>query len=706
MSRGAEPAPGHASLVLALDTNALAQRADHIAVTDVVSVQSAWDQAHKKIITTIDLSVVESWKGGAQPASHITVMQPGGTVGDVAMVVFGLSHFTPGERTLVFLRGTAAAAGVVGMAQGKLPMLRDAATGKWTVGVADHAGLERVPANRNASVAPAAPTDRAHWKICAATSSRSSRPAVTLGTTRGRTGDRRRRAGVWPGRGAAAFPDDRRADGNAGAGLRAVPGRRQRHGDRRLLSLEPDLYSRGRLPQRSPERDDGDEIEQAASAAAAPGAGTSTPCTYLNIQMSASFDATRAAGSDSYNVLIFNNPWCDPGDATCQPDALAVTSVWAGKTTGTIQGADIEVNAQNFVWADLETHPAAGNQDLQNALTHEMGHLIGLDHNCYTPGSDPFRQTDNTGALVPLCPGAPADVQADTMYTKADSGDLSKRTLAPDDMQAILRHLSAGARSRFLPSHRTARFRRAPRQRLDLARRGRSSRGAAALPGGAAARARPPSPLTPAAARSRRADRAPRFRRRRWRWDVDHPFGGVVTRRAYGQGPASRDQARQHKAGAVPSHRRGDPPVGPLGLDPVRGDNRAGDLLAHLALDAARQRHLDRQRQARRKRRLRGRVSRRIVGVLDLEGDLTARQARQLKVPARVGGRAGQRRSAIAGSEATAPPPLGIGQATTRARASGRPSSSCTLPSTAASARASRTATAGGDRADTCTVSR
>jgi hypothetical protein len=149
------PRRGDASLVLALDTNALAQRADHIAVTDVVSVKSAWDQAHKKIITTIDLSVVESWKGGAQPASHITVMQPGGTVGDVAMVVFGLSHFTPGERTLVFLRGTAAAAGVVGMAQGKLPMLRDAATGKWTVGVADRAGLERVPANRNASVAPA-----------------------------------------------------------------------------------------------------------------------------------------------------------------------------------------------------------------------------------------------------------------------------------------------------------------------------------------------------------------------------------------------------------------------------------------------------------------------------------------------------------------------------------------------------------------------
>jgi hypothetical protein len=134
-----------ASLVLALDTTELTKRADHIAVADVLTVQSAWDQAHKKIFTTIELSVVESWKGGAKPASHITVMQPGGTVGDIAMTVFGIPQFTPGERGLFFLRGTPAAAGVVGMAQGKRPMLRDATSGKWTVGVASGAGLERMP---------------------------------------------------------------------------------------------------------------------------------------------------------------------------------------------------------------------------------------------------------------------------------------------------------------------------------------------------------------------------------------------------------------------------------------------------------------------------------------------------------------------------------------------------------------------------------
>jgi hypothetical protein len=144
-----------ASLVMALDTNELTKRADHIAVADVLSVESAWDAGHHKIYTTIELSVVESWKGGAPPASHLTIVQPGGTVGDVAMVVFGLSQFVPGERTLLFLRGKATAAGVVGMAQGKRPMRRDPGTGKWMIDRADHAGLSRVPARTSSSATPA-----------------------------------------------------------------------------------------------------------------------------------------------------------------------------------------------------------------------------------------------------------------------------------------------------------------------------------------------------------------------------------------------------------------------------------------------------------------------------------------------------------------------------------------------------------------------
>jgi MYXO-CTERM domain-containing protein len=180
------------------------------------------------------------------------------------------------------------------------------------------------------------------------------------------------------------------------------------------------------------------DVEQAVNAAAAAWSNTSIAGTYLDIQVTASMDAAPMTGSDKFHDVVFKNPWCDPGDDTCQIEALAVTSVWAGQTSGTIVDADIEVNAQYAIWTDYVTNPSPAKQDLQNALTHEMGHLIGLDHNCYTQGSDKVHMTDNNGVLTPDCLTAPAEITNDVMYTKADAGDISKRTLKPDDIQAVL----------------------------------------------------------------------------------------------------------------------------------------------------------------------------------------------------------------------------------------------------------------------------
>ena len=135
-----------ASLVVALDLPTMVERADHVAVVDVGTVNAAWDDKHERILTTIDLSVVESWKGSMAPASHVKVVQPGGAVGDIQMTVFGMSQFSPGERALVFLRGTPASAAVVGMAQGKRLVRLDAATGRWMVHAPDRAGASFVAA--------------------------------------------------------------------------------------------------------------------------------------------------------------------------------------------------------------------------------------------------------------------------------------------------------------------------------------------------------------------------------------------------------------------------------------------------------------------------------------------------------------------------------------------------------------------------------
>jgi hypothetical protein len=145
----AAASPASASIVLALDLAGMVSRADHIAVVDVTSVTSAWDENHERILTTVDLTVVDRWKGG-EGATRFTVVQLGGTVGDLTMVVSGISQFSVGERALVFLRGTPRQAGVLGMAQGKRVVRRDAGTGEWIVAAADRAGgtfLRTAPAS-------------------------------------------------------------------------------------------------------------------------------------------------------------------------------------------------------------------------------------------------------------------------------------------------------------------------------------------------------------------------------------------------------------------------------------------------------------------------------------------------------------------------------------------------------------------------------
>src|SRR5437763_15898426 len=118
-------APARASLIMALDTPTLVERADTIAVVDVASVHAAWDARHERIVTTVELTVVENWKGPVAPAARVVVAQPGGTVDDISMTVIGMPRFTPGERALVFLRGPLDRAGVVGLAQGKRALRLD-----------------------------------------------------------------------------------------------------------------------------------------------------------------------------------------------------------------------------------------------------------------------------------------------------------------------------------------------------------------------------------------------------------------------------------------------------------------------------------------------------------------------------------------------------------------------------------------------------
>lgn len=175
-------------------------------------------------------------------------------------------------------------------------------------------------------------------------------------------------------------------------------------------------------------------------------------CTDIRLALEVAEPNTSVkAGYDKQNVIVFRQDnWCrestlpddDAGDdmPSCYPStALAVTSIFKNKKTGEILDADIEFNAVNYTWGDLVAQSALATPttaDFQNALTHELGHFIGLDHNCYTSNDGPTRPFDNTGAPAVNCSGGtdlPAAIADATMYPSVVLSDTSRRTLTADD---------------------------------------------------------------------------------------------------------------------------------------------------------------------------------------------------------------------------------------------------------------------------------
>jgi len=185
------------------------------------------------------------------------------------------------------------------------------------------------------------------------------------------------------------------------------------------------------------------EISGAASGATAAWSAGANACTFIEFAVTVATGPAPRVGNDRHNAIIFRDTsWCrldatgacDPAVAY-DPAALALTSVSARTSTGEIIDADIEVNAFHFLWADLVAHPELTTRhDLQNALTHELGHVLGLDHTCYLSGAPPI---DNAGQPIPDCANASAAVIATTMFPSANPGDISLRTLEPDDRAGV-----------------------------------------------------------------------------------------------------------------------------------------------------------------------------------------------------------------------------------------------------------------------------
>ena len=106
-----------ATTLLALDVPALTKGSALVVRATVRSVEARWTKDGGRIMTDAVLDVTETWKGA--PTKQLTVMQPGGIVGEVGQLVHGTARFTVGEDVVVFLEPRGDRFLLTGMLQGK-----------------------------------------------------------------------------------------------------------------------------------------------------------------------------------------------------------------------------------------------------------------------------------------------------------------------------------------------------------------------------------------------------------------------------------------------------------------------------------------------------------------------------------------------------------------------------------------------------------
>ncbi|MGH7598158.1 MAG: hypothetical protein ACREOI_17535, partial [bacterium] len=104
------------------------QKAEVIAVAEVVSMSSNWDDDGHEIYTYITLRVVEKIKGNVE-GNEIVLRHLGGIVGNVESRVSGMPQFIRHEKVLVFLGRYPASTyfGVMDWSEGKKTIQYNAA---------------------------------------------------------------------------------------------------------------------------------------------------------------------------------------------------------------------------------------------------------------------------------------------------------------------------------------------------------------------------------------------------------------------------------------------------------------------------------------------------------------------------------------------------------------------------------------------------
>lgn len=208
------------------------------------------------------------------------------------------------------------------------------------------------------------------------------------------------------------------------------------------------------------------DIEQAIQNAINSWQTKISPDSFLQIKYLPADGVKETTYQDGLQVIKFrSDKWCrgatDMMPEICyDPAATAITTVTyvnqvGDPSEGKILDADIELNAVHYFFFNADSGKPLQNPsdlrkpvDLWNTLTHEMGHMQGLEHPCKS-ASEPASMclVDEKGMQRPYCVAVVSqrttnshydEIYHATMFPNAEPQETSKRIPQKDDVQAIL----------------------------------------------------------------------------------------------------------------------------------------------------------------------------------------------------------------------------------------------------------------------------
>jgi hypothetical protein len=143
----------HATLMQAATFDEKVENANAIVYGKVVKQEARWDAEHRWILTYTTIRVEKSLKGVTPP--EVTIVTPGGNVGDVHQDTVGIPDFAVGSETAVFVRNTKVGPTVLYFDQGAYDIGKDTRGNRMVMPV--ETDSVRIDTQRGVAVTPEEP---------------------------------------------------------------------------------------------------------------------------------------------------------------------------------------------------------------------------------------------------------------------------------------------------------------------------------------------------------------------------------------------------------------------------------------------------------------------------------------------------------------------------------------------------------------------